>query len=76
MYHPKIRADLIPRLYRLAKVRGVPMTRLIAQLLETALEHVEQGGETVHDPPAPEYQRSAPFQEKGETDGTCHDGRE
>lgn len=29
MYSPRIRDEFIPALYRLAKARGVPMTRLI-----------------------------------------------
>ncbi len=56
MYHPKIREDLILRLYRLAKARGIPMTRLVSQLLESALAQHERGGESVSDPPAEEYQ--------------------
>ncbi len=56
MYQPKIREDLIPRLYRLAQARGMPMTRLVAQLLEAALAQHERGGESVSDPPAEEYQ--------------------
>ena len=49
MYYPKIRQDLIPRLYRLAKARRMPMTRLVSQLLEAAVENLERGGETVHE---------------------------
>lgn len=67
MYQPKIHADLIRRLYRLAKARGVPMTRLVSDLLESTLKHLEQGAQTVGEPPAEEYQptpnppeRSAP----------------
>src|SRR5262245_34978244 len=41
MYTPKIRADLIPRLYRAAKARKVPMTKLVTALVETALAQVE-----------------------------------
>jgi len=41
MYTPKIREDLIPRLYRAAKARKVPMTQLVSALLETALVQVE-----------------------------------
>ena len=42
MYTPKIRGDLIPRLYRAAKARKVPMTRLVSALLETALGQLER----------------------------------
>ncbi len=41
MYTPKIREDLIPKLYRAAKVRKVPMTKLVTALVETALAQVE-----------------------------------
>ena len=41
MYTPKIRADLIPRLYRAAKARKVPMTKLVTALVEPALAQVE-----------------------------------
>jgi hypothetical protein len=34
MYQPKIRDDLIPRLYRLAKALNIPMTRLVNHILE------------------------------------------
>ncbi len=50
MYSPKIREDLIPRLYRLARAGEVPMTRLVNQLLE-------QGGEKISEPAQGAYQR-------------------
>jgi hypothetical protein len=34
MYSPKISEALIPSLYRMAKDRGVPMTRLINQIID------------------------------------------
>ena len=38
MYQPKIRAELITRLYRLAKALNIPMTRLLkTTLLSMAL---------------------------------------
>ncbi len=40
MYSPRIREDLIPPLYRLAKARGVPMTRLVSDILAAALAAV------------------------------------
>lgn len=54
-YSPRVREDLIPRLYRAAKARRIPMTRLVSQLLEMALENLERG-EAVHEPPAAPYQ--------------------
>jgi hypothetical protein len=41
MYSPRIREDLIPPLYRLAKARGVPMTRLVSDILAAALAEVQ-----------------------------------
>ncbi len=41
MYSPRIREDLIPPLYRLAKARGVPMTRLVSDILAAALAGVQ-----------------------------------
>ena len=65
MYQPKIRDDLIPRLYHLAQARGIPMTRLVSQLVEAALEKLEQGVEQVHDPPSEEYQSTSQPRMKG-----------
>ena len=44
MYSPPIREELIPPLYRLAKARRVPMTRLVSDILAAALAavHVEE----------------------------------
>jgi len=41
MYSPRIREDLIRPLYRLAKARRVPMTRLVSDILATALAAVQ-----------------------------------
>ena len=40
MYSPQIREVLIPPLYRLAKARRVPMTRLVSDILAAALAAV------------------------------------
>ncbi len=40
MYSPRIDEDLIPPLYRLAKVRRIPMTRLVSEILNEALRNV------------------------------------
>ena len=40
MYSPQIREDLIPPLYRLAKARRIPMTRLVSDILAAALAAV------------------------------------
>lgn len=42
MYSPKIREDLIPRIYRAARGAKIPMTRWVNRLIEEALpEKVE-----------------------------------
>jgi hypothetical protein len=37
MYSPKIKEDLIPILYKLAKVEGKPMTALIDEILRAEI---------------------------------------
>jgi hypothetical protein len=38
MYSPKIRDDLIPLLYRLARQEGKPMTHLVDEILRAEVE--------------------------------------
>jgi hypothetical protein len=42
MYSPKIDEGLIPRLYRLAKARKIPMTRLVDELLRSAIGECDE----------------------------------
>jgi len=42
MYSPKIDEDLIPRLYRIARARGVPMTALVNKILKRSLAYLEK----------------------------------
>ena len=42
MYSPKIREDLVRRLYQLAKRKGVSMTRLVNLYLEACVNDEEQ----------------------------------
>lgn len=44
MYNPKIREDLIPRIYQAAREAGVPMTRWVNHAVETALADPRQTG--------------------------------
>jgi len=37
MYSPKIEEDLVTKLYQKAKVEGVPMTKLVDQIIREAL---------------------------------------
>jgi len=38
MYSPKIREELIPKLYQLSRTRKVPMTKLVNKIVEEYLE--------------------------------------
>jgi predicted DNA-binding protein len=40
-YSPKIREDLIPILYHLAKRKRVPMTRLVNEIIENYLHQIK-----------------------------------
>ncbi len=42
MYQPKLRDDLIPRLYRLGKALDVPMTGIANVLLELGIKRLEE----------------------------------
>lgn len=42
MYSPKIDEKLIPRLYRIARARGVPMTVLVNRILRRSLAYLEK----------------------------------
>ncbi len=58
MYSPQIRAELIPPLYRLAKARRVPMTRLVSEILAAALAAVRVEEVAVVEQRVSEAQRS------------------
>ncbi len=42
MYSPKIDEELIPRIYRLGKLKKMPMTRLVNEILQRALSEMEE----------------------------------
>ncbi len=44
MYSPKIKEDLIPQLYKIAKAKKIPMTKLVNEILSEAIKkiHVEK----------------------------------
>jgi len=42
MYSPKIDEELIPRLYRLRKLKKIPMTRLVNEILRSVLPGLEE----------------------------------
>lgn len=62
MYSPRIDEALIPPLYRLAKARRIPMTRLVSGILKEALATVN--GELTRN-----EQNGAATAEGGERDG-------
>ncbi len=41
MYSPKIKEDLIPRIYEIAKKKGIHMTTLVNELLRKALNGMD-----------------------------------
>jgi hypothetical protein len=45
MYSPKISEDLIPHLYKLRCMLGIPMTQIVNKVLETFLERFITSGE-------------------------------
>jgi tRNA G18 (ribose-2'-O)-methylase SpoU len=44
VYSPKIAEDLVPKLYRLAKAHGIPMTRVVDGILRKALDGAGHSG--------------------------------
>ncbi len=43
MYSPKISEKLIPRLYRMARKKGIPMTKLVNEIIDAYLQqHKEE----------------------------------
>jgi hypothetical protein len=66
VYQPKIRDELIHRLYRLAKALNMPMTRLVNHILEHGIVRVEQGAEHVREASTTTYQRKKRRKERGD----------
>ena len=51
MYSPRIRDDLIPLLYRVAKNEGKPMTQLVDEILRPEIERrLQQLDQSSHNP--------------------------
>lgn len=51
MYSPRIKDDLIPFLYRLARHEGKPMTRLVDEILRPEIERrIQQIDQFSHNP--------------------------
>ena len=65
MYSPKIDEALIPQLYRLRRVKKIPMTRLVNQIIADALPNLEnQEGLTPADANANDDSEARPVAEK------------
>lgn len=58
MYSPKIDEELIPRIYRLGKLKKMPMTRLVNEILHRAISEMEEeepgNGKPVSNPGDPQ----------------------
>ncbi len=52
MYSPKIRPDVVERLYQAAKARQVPMTALVNEAVEEFLKRYDYGLQPDESPPA------------------------
>ncbi len=59
MYSPKIKPELIPRIYEIAKARGIRMATLVNKVLVNALDGMEgkedersdkYGGDSIREP--------------------------
>jgi hypothetical protein len=46
MYSPKIKETLVPRIYRVAKSAGLPMTKWVNHVIEQALPETDAVHET------------------------------
>jgi len=42
MYSPKIKEDLVPVLYQIAKINKIPMTRLVNEIIEKYLKKMQE----------------------------------
>lgn len=49
MYSPKISEELIPKLYRIAKAKKIPMTRLVNQIIEDAIKDIQVESEIIEE---------------------------
>jgi hypothetical protein len=57
MYQPKIRDELIKRLYRMARALEIPVTRLVNAILEHEMVQLEEGPEHIRELPIEPYRR-------------------
>ena len=54
MYSPKISEDLIPQLYRIRVREGIPMTRLVNQILTQFIKEYQNEDRNYQENPAAE----------------------
>ena len=66
MYSPKIKDDLIPLLYRIARHEGKPMTRIVDEILRPEIERrIQQLDQSIHSPgPNSVSEGEQPYQPK------------
>ena len=66
MYSPRIKDDLIPLLYRIARHEGKPMTRIVDGILRPEIERrVQQLDQSIHGPgPNAVSEGERPYQPK------------
>ena len=66
MYSPRIKDDLIPLLYRIARHEGKPMTQLVDEILRPEIERrVQQLDLSIHNPgPNAVSEGERPYQPK------------
>ena len=66
MYSPKIKDDLIPLLYRVAKNEGKPMTQLVGEILRPEIERrIQQLDQSIQNPaPNAVSEGERPYQSK------------
>ena len=66
MYSPKIRNDLVPSLYRIAKHEGKPMTQLVDEILRPKIERrIQELDQSIHNPgPNAVSEGERPYQPK------------
>ncbi len=59
MYSPKIREELIPEIYRIARARGIRITTLVNSIIEKALDEMKDGNiEGINNEGIPDNQAS------------------
>jgi hypothetical protein len=66
MYSPRIREDLIPLIYRVARHEATPMTRIVDEILRPEIERrIQQLNQSIQNPgPNAVFEGEHPYQPK------------